>query len=322
MKTQNAQQMRFTRFLIFSLVIHGVMAVFLYYAPRLAFMQELARRLDHTIEDKTEDLVTQIELVDEEDLKVQVVSQSDQSVNEKVPEKDYFLSKNNQTVEEETRAAHTGKFNNASVQGVNIAPQAPSAPTLAQEVPPAPVVEEPSPIQDTPNVPKTKLQKLGLTGASLDDLAKTMQAQQAQEGRPGFAGDGLNQTDDHLDEIKIGDKTLLNTREFIYYSYFMRVKEQLRSHWQPQIRHSIQLIYSQDDRRLASADIKSTSLRITLDHKGYLKKVELLKTSGFKELDVAAIEAFRAAAPFLNPPSGIIEKDGTIKFQWDFILES
>lgn len=327
MKTQNARQLRFTSFLVFSLVLHGLLAVFLYYAPRLAFLQELTRRLDHTIEDRTEDVVTQIELLNEEEQMKYVVSQSDQSINDQVPDSDeYYLSKNNQTVEKQTRAAHSGRFNNAQAEGFNSR----SRPEIQGAQTPPAEQEEQQPMPSTEDValeakPKTKVQKLGLTGASFDDtFEKTLQAAQqpSQEGQRGFAGDGVSQTDDVLKDVEIGQQTLLNTREFIYYSYFMRVKDQIRSHWNPQIRHSVQVLFAKDDRSLASVDIKATSVRVTLDQKGYLKKIELLKTSGFKELDLAAIEAFRSAAPFLNPPSGIVEKDGTIRFHWSFILET
>ncbi len=326
--------MLLTSFLIISIALHAMLGGFVHYAPRLAFMQELAKRLNHTIEDKTEDVVTQIELINEEDLRRQVVSQNEKSINDQIPEEDYFLSQSNQTVEQATRAANVGKFNNASAPGAFVPPQrqidpAPQAKSKAQPQQELPRIEKTPEFPRTASQaaetkPKTKAQKLGLTGASFEDTVERTaeQAIAAQAGQRGFAGDGFSQTDDHLKDIPIGERTLLNTREFIYYSYFARVKEQLRSHWNPQVRHSVQLLFAKDDRRLASVDIKSTSLRITLDKKGYLKKIELLKTSGFKELDVAAIEAFRAAAPFLNPPSGLVEKDGTIKVFWDFILES
>ena len=44
--------------------------------------------------------------------------------------------------------------------------------------------------------------------------------------------------------------------------------------------------------------------------------------SGVTDLDEAAMEAFKQAAPFPNPPKGIVEKDGRIRIRWDFILEA
>jgi protein TonB len=59
-----------------------------------------------------------------------------------------------------------------------------------------------------------------------------------------------------------------------------------------------------------------------LDKRGILSKVQVLSSSGARDLDEAAVEAFQAAAPFPNPPAGIVEKDGMIRIRWDFVLES
>ena len=48
----------------------------------------------------------------------------------------------------------------------------------------------------------------------------------------------------------------------------------------------------------------------------------MLTQSGVIDLDSAAVEAFREAAPFPNPPKGMVEGDGTIKIRWDFVLEA
>ena len=50
--------------------------------------------------------------------------------------------------------------------------------------------------------------------------------------------------------------------------------------------------------------------------------MKVVGESGLHDIDEAALEAFRAAEPFPNPPKGIVEKDGTIKIRWDFILEA
>jgi len=53
-----------------------------------------------------------------------------------------------------------------------------------------------------------------------------------------------------------------------------------------------------------------------------LIKVQVIGRSGIQDLDDAAVEAFKAAAPFPNPPKGIVDEDGTIRIRWDFILEA
>jgi protein TonB len=61
---------------------------------------------------------------------------------------------------------------------------------------------------------------------------------------------------------------------------------------------------------------------IVLNSTGNLVKIQVLADSGILDLDDAAIEAFQKAAPFPNPPNGIVEGDGMVRIRWDFILET
>ncbi len=130
-----------------------------------------------------------------------------------------------------------------------------------------------------------------------------------------------SQNDDYLKDVQSGLQTLLSTREFIYYSYYNRIKESLRQHWEPNVREKVKIIYRKG-RNIASAKDRITQVLVVLDNKGELIRVEVIGHSGVESLDAAAIEAFTNAAPFPNPPKGMIEKDGTIKIRWDFVLEA
>jgi len=134
-------------------------------------------------------------------------------------------------------------------------------------------------------------------------------------------GEGPSATDDHLKNIATGMQTLLSTREFVYYSYYNRIKDKLRQYWEPKIKEKMERILRQG-RTIASSSDRITRIVIILDNKGTLVKIQVVGQSGVQDLDEAAIEAFRAAAPFPNPPKGIVEQDGTIKIRWDFILEA
>ena len=46
-----------------------------------------------------------------------------------------------------------------------------------------------------------------------------------------------------------------------------------------------------------------------------------VSTSGAGFLDDEAMDAFRRAAPFVNPPPQLIDKDGLIHFTFSFIFE-
>jgi protein TonB len=299
MVSKRPESRRFFLFLLISALVHLGLFAFLILGPRYFFLEELNRRLNHSVENKTEDLVTQIELINNEDLQKQVVEQSDNSVNEEVPEDTKFLSAKNQKVKKETKAFNNGKFNNSNAPGVT----AFSAGQKNNKKP-----------QD-----KKVVKNFGLNGLPLGEIASSEDNRITKSYAT--LGDGVSQTDDFLKDIDEGAQTLLNTKEFIYYSFFMRIKDQVRSHWNPRIRKNIQILYAKD-RNVANLNVKATSVRVTLNRSGYLEKVELLKTSGYKELDVAAIQAFRAAAPFLNPPAGLLEEDQRIRIVWDFIVES
>jgi protein TonB len=95
----------------------------------------------------------------------------------------------------------------------------------------------------------------------------------------------------------------------------------LNQHWGPKVREKVNQLYKQG-RSIASSEDKVTKLLITLNKGGVLIKVQVIGDSGIRDLDEAAVEAFRAAAPFPNPPPGIVDPDGMIKIRWDFILEA
>ena len=130
-----------------------------------------------------------------------------------------------------------------------------------------------------------------------------------------------SQTDDHLKELQNGPQTLLSSREFIYYSYYARIKERLRIFWEPKIKEKVTRLFMAG-RHIASNEEKITRLVITLNANGVLVKVQVMGSAGLQDLDDAAVEAFQQAAPFPNPPKGIVDPDGTIKIRWDFILEA
>lgn len=276
--------------LIFSIVLHLVILLLLVIQEKKK--QELA---DQAIEVKWVDLETLEEM--ELDKKAQIVQQDDKSVNEAIPEKDYKLSKNNQDVAKETKAEKNGEFQNRKNRVE--APQKKPTPQVAVS-------------------PKQKL--LNQLKPSLFD-SQYSAAKIAPPPKPALTGAEVSQNDDYLKDVAAGAETLLKTREFVYYSYYNRIKSKLRQHWEPRIKKKIVKILRKG-RRIASTNDKITRLVITLDENGELKRIQVKNASGYNDLDDAAIEAFRAAAPFPNPPQGIITKSREVEIPWDFVLET
>ncbi len=279
--------------------------------------------------------------------KGQIVESDEHPLNNEIDAKAKYLSKNNQRVERETRAAKVGAFKNDSGQGgkpqsavpapehavatdqqadqqanqqvdrkdTNEKAEAPSKNTF--------LTDESSNIEfgadELPDAtkPKTGLQAFAPTFRKLPRNLPVM----PDPSRPGD-GRELSATDDHLTDVTPGMETMLSTREFMYYSYYNRIKDKLRQYWEPKIKEKFERIVRQGRTIASDGGNKITKVIIVLNEKGTLIGVQVVSQSGVRDLDEAAIEAFRAAAPFPNPPKGIVEEDGTIKIRWDFVLEA
>ena len=75
------------------------------------------------------------------------------------------------------------------------------------------------------------------------------------------------------------------------------------------------------DRTMYGYKDRFTLLGVTLDDAGHVKNLVVEQTSGVDFLDRAAMSAFREAQPFVNPPRGIVDQNGEIRFSFGFFLE-
>jgi len=116
----------------------------------------------------------------------------------------------------------------------------------------------------------------------------------ASHGTSHLAGSPSN---DHLPDVASADRTALNAHEFLYASFWNRVK---------------QLVSFYADQTLANARpsvaLRSPRYEMVLSGAiatdGRLLSIEIDKSSGVPEWDNALKEAFRLAAPFPDPPEG------------------
>ncbi|UOF00039.1 energy transducer TonB family protein [Bdellovibrio reynosensis] len=250
-----------------------------------------------------------------ESIKNQIVEQDQVSSNEEAAADARYLSAKNQKVKKETMAANRGQFQN--LKKSTMAKSGPKGDGKLKNA-------------ETSDVAKKQLQK---------DLFKTFDPQESLErqkltetekglgeGRGSGehntgTGKEASQTSDYLKNVDVGLETMLNTREFKYYSYYTRIRKQLAQHWEGRVRDKLSKLFKEGRAPAATNKDRITKLMIVLNDKGTLVRVQVLSDSGVRDLDDAAIEAFRAAAPFPNPPKGIVEGDGTVKIRWDFVLE-
>ncbi len=231
----------------------------------------------------------------------QLIEQDEKQLNDEVPDESAYMGRHNQRVVKETKAANHGEYKNAAGQGQPQTAESRKQPEKA--------------------VAKSKLAE-GTLPSMADLKPKFKPSMQRQfDDIPRGQGGEVSKTNDHLKTVESGLETMLNSREFIYYTYYQRIRSQIRQYWEPSIREKVRKVFA-EGRSIASTHDHITRVIIVLDRTGALQKVQVVGESGVNDLDDAAVEAFRAAEPFPNPPKGLIETDGTIRIQWDFILEA
>ena len=125
---------------------------------------------------------------------------------------------------------------------------------------------------------------------------------------------------DYVKGLKAGEVTALNTREFIFHAYYQRINQLLSQAWPKKIQEKVLKLIRRGDRLPASDKEHLTQTRLTLDSRGEVISVEVLRESGTEALDEAAVEAFNEAGPFPNPPQAIIGENGLIEITWSFLI--
>jgi protein TonB len=145
-------------------------------------------------------------------------------------------------------------------------------------------------------------------------------AAQAEQDIPQWSNYGAR-PEDWVQDVKESERTALNTKEYVFYGYFQRIRERLDRAWVPILREKLVRFYH-SGRQLASDMDHTTKVLVVLNSGGEIVKVQVLSESGTRDLDDAAVKAFNQAGPFPNPPHGIIDPNGLISIPWEFILKT
>jgi TonB family protein len=123
---------------------------------------------------------------------------------------------------------------------------------------------------------------------------------------------------DDLGDIEEGDRNLLTTARWLHAPFFERVKRQVEQYWHPDVAfrrfdpegH----VYGYRDRE--------TVVRVVLDASGSLERAYVIRQSGAVFLDDEALSAIEQAAPFPNPPRGLVDPStNRIVFTFGFTVE-
>ncbi len=122
-------------------------------------------------------------------------------------------------------------------------------------------------------------------------------------------------SNDYVKNIKVGNETNLNSEKFLFADYMNRIKKAVSYYWNP-----TQVLLINDPRsNIYGRKNRFTKLLVSLDKSGKLLKIKLLVSSGVDFLDQEAINSFKKAAPFPNPPKELLEK-GRLNISFGFYV--
>ncbi|WP_347358797.1 energy transducer TonB [Bdellovibrio sp.] len=310
----------FRKYIVLSLALHVFVVAGFYIAGLFKHEAPLKETvsIDFLTPDQLQQFAKAEQLAQKKALQVsanQVVEQSETSANEEEVDT-RFLSAKNQKVEKQTMAAQRGQFQNKKkAEATKSGPKGDGR-------------------QKTVAKSEDAQKQIAKDLFKGFDASEALERQKLAEQKTGLGegrgtgeqntgtGSEASQSNDYVKDVDRGLETLLNTREFKYYSYYNRIRKQLSQHWEGRVREKLSKMFKEGRSPAATNQDRITKLMIVLNDKGTLVRVQVLSDSGVRDLDDAAIEAFRAAAPFPNPPKGIVEGDGTVKIRWDFVLET
>lgn len=218
---------------------------------------------------------------------------------------------------------------NATSPEPTAAPQdAPIAPTDAEpsdaegEPDKAKGPEEPQ-VADIVKVPKAdsgqapaSVMARGMNGGGARILMPATSERNVIANIQALAGGDFTSTD-HLPGVDRGASTVLNANSYKYADFFHTVKRAVERHWRPS------QVYLRRDPTGQTYGVKDryTVLRVELDGDGNLVRLTTVRQSGLDFMDDEAKRAFREAAPFPNPPLGLVDDDGRIRFEFGFFFE-
>lgn len=120
-------------------------------------------------------------------------------------------------------------------------------------------------------------------------------------------------------DIKVGSFTALNTDRYLFYTFYARMEELIRYRWETRVQQAINTL---DRPTLALIGGRNwvTHIEFLLDKNGHLHKAIIMKESGIRSFDAAAVNAFLDARVFPNPPQEMVQEDGFIHIKFGFTV--
>jgi TonB family protein len=214
---------------------------------------------------------------------------------EEKPEQSKFLGVYNQRVQEETVAQRTGRGDKTEGKG-DRRNEGAQKKTQTEE-PKKTVTEKGSDIMRAPVTKKAK-EKSNEATALLN----------SKGGTPGVS-------DDFYPDFKYGNRTYINVLRYPDVEYFVRLKRIFKMTWNPvpALRHDMQTM-------TVSRGAVSVVLGVSVDGKGELAELFILRSSGLPAYDDEALRTVRSSAPFSSPPEKFLKDNGVLRMSWTFVI--
>lgn len=220
-----------------------------------------------------------------------------------------FLSEKTQRVEKESQAALSGLTKNrqSSSKSVDLSQLTKTSRELQRTKPEAPKIKGEGPGEEV--------------SAEKEMERFAQQTDRLQERNPRNTQDSPSTTSDALPtDVAVGSITALNTDRLTYYSFYSRVNEAIYFRWNSRVRTSLDSFDSNYIRNVIRLNRWVTQAEILLRPDGRVHKVLIMKESGILRFDLAAVNAFKEAAIFPNPPQEMIQDDGFIHLKYSFTV--
>lgn len=118
---------------------------------------------------------------------------------------------------------------------------------------------------------------------------------------------------DYLPNYKLGNRTYINAEANPHVAYFVELKRKFRLSWNPGS------ALRQNRSGLEKGQIE-TVWGVSVDEKGKITGLILLRQSGNTAFDYEARRTISASSPFSSPPIPLLEKDGQLHMAWTFVV--
>lgn len=116
-------------------------------------------------------------------------------------------------------------------------------------------------------------------------------------------------------DVKISSQTILNTDEYVYSTFYNRMREAIAVFWEPKVREIMENRFSN-----LTPGIYKTETKIYLSRSGEVLEVEIIRPSGIQRLDDIATSSISQAHVFLNPPSQLFKVDPRAGLDFGFYV--